>query len=157
VIAGAAFAVRAPQVTVETAGTLTIDGHPASFRTRAAMDAVGLDLGRHRSRQVTPSHLDAADLIVALAPEHVSWVRREHPNASPRTATLKRLARDLPLDGPLDQRISSLDLAAVALESWEEVDDPAGAEVDVFISCAREIVGLVDTFVARLGNGQPVG
>ena len=43
--------------------------------------------------------LDSADLVVALAREHVMWMRRVHPKAAPRTATLKRLARDLPDDG----------------------------------------------------------
>ncbi len=152
-MAGAALAARAPQVGVETAGTLTVEGQPPSFRTRAALEAVGLELGRHRSRQVTGSHLDGATLVVALAPEHVEWVRREHPVAAPRTATLKRLARDLPLPGvgPLDQRVAALDLASVELSSWEEVPDPAGGDVDTFTECARQIAALVETFAARLG------
>ena len=135
---------------VETAGTLTIEGQPASFRTRAALEAVGLELGRHRSRQVTPAHLDDATLVIALAPEHVQWVRRSHPNASPRTGTLKRLARDLPHAGPLDERVASLDLAAVELAGWEEVVDPAGGEIEEFTACAHEIAGLVADLADRL-------
>ena len=150
-MAGAALLARAPDIVVETAGTLTIEGQPMSFRTRAALDAVGLQVGQHRSRQVTAAHLDVATLIVGLAPEHVDYVRRQHPSASPRTATLKRLARHLPLDGALPQRVASLDLGTVSLESWEEVPDPAGGEVDDFAACAREIVTLVEAFAARLG------
>jgi len=150
-MAGAALLARAPDIVVETAGTLTIEGQPMSFRTRAALDAVGLQVSRHRSRQVTAADLDVATLIVGLAPEHVKYVRRQHPAASPRTATLKRLARHLPRGGPLDQRVASLHLAAVALESWEEVPDPAGGEVAEFTACALEIVALVEALAARLG------
>ena len=150
VMAGAALAARAPQIAVETAGTLTIEGQPASFRTRAALEAVGLELGLHRSRQVTSAHLDDATLVIALAPEHVQWVRRSHPNASSRTGTLKRLARDLPHAGPLDKRVASLDLAAVELADWEEVVDPAGGEIEEFTSCAQEIAGLVADLADRL-------
>ena len=99
-----------PQIAVETAGTLTIEGQPASFRTRAALEAVGLELPYHRSRQVRPDHLDNATVVIGLAPEHVQWVRREHPDASARTGTLRRLARDLPMAGSLAQRVAALEL-----------------------------------------------
>jgi protein-tyrosine-phosphatase len=151
VMAGAALLALAPDMAVETAGTLTIEGQPMSFRTRAALDAVGLEVSRHRSRQVTAAHLDVATLIVGLAPEHVNYVRRQHPGASSRTGTLKRLARDLPRRGPLAPRVASLGLAAVSLESWEEVPDPAGGEVADFTACAQQIVALVEALAARLG------
>jgi protein-tyrosine-phosphatase len=151
VMAGAALAKYAPQVAVETAGTLTVEGQPASFRTRAALEAVGLEMPNHRSRQVRPDHLDQATVIVALAPEHVQWVRRQHPDASPRTGTLRRLARDLPVDGGLEQRIAALDLAEVELGDWEEVTDPAGGEVALFTAVAHEVVQLVADLAGRLG------
>jgi protein-tyrosine phosphatase len=151
VMAGVILTDRAPQIPVETAGTLAIDGLPPSFRTRTALDSIGLVLGAHRSRQATAAHLDGASLIVGLAPEHVAWVRREHRRDAPRTATLKRLVRDLPLDGPLDERVASLALADVSLGDWEEVRDPGGGDVAEFTACAHEIAGLVDALVARLG------
>ena len=33
----------------------------------------------HRSRQATVEELDRADLVIALANEHVAWMRRVHP------------------------------------------------------------------------------
>jgi protein-tyrosine-phosphatase len=84
--------------------------------------------------------LDSADLVIALAREHVSWMRRVHPKAAPRTATLKRLARDLPAtSGTFAERIAALHLADVELEPWEDVDDPAGGTPEVFHDCAVEI------------------
>lgn len=150
VMAGAALASRSPEVAVETAGTLTVEGQPPSYRTRAALAAVGLDPGRHRSRQATAAHLAAAALVIGLAPEHVAWVRREHPAAAARTATLKRLVRDLGQYGPLTDRVAALALDTVELEEWEEVVDPGGGEVEDFTACAREIVALIDALVARL-------
>jgi protein-tyrosine-phosphatase len=98
VMAGAALAVRLPDIAVETAGTLTVDGQPMSWRTRTALESVGLALPSHRSRQASLRDLDKATLIIGLAPEHVHWVRRNHAQAAPRTATLKRLCRDLPIE-----------------------------------------------------------
>jgi|SRR5947207_3921222 len=151
VMAGAALADRLPAVVIETAGTLSVDGQPMSWRTRAALEAHGLAANHHRSRQATPVHLDAATLIIGLAPEHVQWVRRTHAAASPRTATLKRLVRDLAVDGrPLADRVADLDLAGVELEDWEEVVDPGGGDAPTFLACADEIVPLIDQLAVKL-------
>ena len=112
VMAGAALAAHLPDWHVTTAGTLVVEGQPMSWRTKAALDAVGLERPDHRSRQATDADLRHAALVIALAPEHVHWVRRTHPEAAARTATLRRLARDLPDDdAPLADRVASLDLA----------------------------------------------
>lgn len=152
VMAGAALAAHLPAVTVETAGTLTVDGQPMSHRTRGALAAVGLEPPVHRSRQVSAGDLDRATLVIGLAPEHVGWVCRHHPGASPRTASLQRLSRDLPPPppGPLADRVASMDLAAIEPEPWEEVIDPGGGEVEDFVACAREIVALVATLATHL-------
>jgi protein-tyrosine-phosphatase len=145
------LAARLPGVVVETAGTLTVDGQPMSWRTRSALEAVGLAQPSHRSRQASPADLDNATLIIGLAPEHVHWVRRNHGPAAARTGTLKRLCRDLPSDNrPLAERVAGLDLDNVALEEWEEVVDPGGGEVEVFIACAHEIFDLVERLASVL-------
>ena len=151
VMAGVALEQRRPDLRVETAGTLTVDGMPISFRTRAALDDVGLPWPSHRSRQAGRAHFGTADLVVGLAPEHVEWVRREHPEVAHRTATLIRLTKELvPGPEPLADRIAAMRAAAVELEPWEEVVDPGGGEFDVFVDCAREIVVLVDRLAELL-------
>ncbi len=151
VMAGAALAAHLPDWHVTTAGTLVVEGQPMSWRTKAALDAVGLEAPHHRSRQATAADLRHAALVIALAPEHVHWVRRSHPDAAPRTATLRRLARDLPEDGsPLADRIVTLRLADVELGDWEEVVDPGGGDAEVFAACAAEVVDLVAVLAPRL-------
>jgi len=152
VMAGAALAAVLPEVRVETAGTLAVDGLPMSWRTSTALASVGLSVPRHRSRQAAHRDLAAADLVVGLAPEHVDWVRREHPGAAARTGTLKRLARDLGTapGSSLAARVASLQLGQLDLEPWEEVVDPGGGEVEQFTACAHEIAALVDTLAGAL-------
>lgn len=151
VMAGAALAAHLPDWQVTTAGTLVVEGQPMSWRTKAALDGVGLTAPSHRSRQATASDLGHAALVIALAPEHVHWVRRTYPDAANRTASLRRLARDLPDDdSPLADRVARLGLAEVALEDWEEVVDPGGGDAEDFAACAREVVDLVATLAPRL-------
>ncbi|MER3453208.1 MAG: hypothetical protein C4344_06130, partial [Acidimicrobiia bacterium] len=53
-------------------------------------------------------------------------------------------------DAPLVERVAALGLERVTLEPWEDVEDPAGGEFEVFEACAREVHDLVKELVARL-------
>ncbi|MFO1538067.1 MAG: hypothetical protein ACKOVH_09640 [Actinomycetota bacterium] len=131
-------------VRITTAGTHVVEGMPMSWRTRDALTGVDVRPPAHRSLQLRDDHCADADLVVALAREHVEYVRRVHPEAAARTATLRRLVRDLPPGpGSLADRLAALDLGAVDLEPWEDVEDPAGGELPVFEACAREIRDLI--------------
>jgi protein arginine phosphatase len=144
VIAGIALSQLRPDLQVQTAGTLTVDGQRISQRTRAALVEVGLPSSTdHRGAQVTQRQIDVADVIIGAAPEHVQWVRRVHPHAAAKTVTLKHLVSVLPAD------LAELRLADHTLHPREEVVDPGGGEVDAFIACAKEVVALVD-HLARL-------
>ena len=151
VMAGAFLREHVPGLQVTTSGTHVIEGMPMSWRTRDAIESLGLPVPNHRSRQATAQELDNADLVIALAREHVMWMRRVHPTAAPRTATLKRLVRDLPDDeGPLFERLARLRVHEVQLEPGEDVLDPAGGDLDVFLDCAREIADLLHQLIPRL-------
>lgn len=150
VMAATSLTARRPDLLVATGGTLVVDGQPMSIRTRAAIEGVGLPVPRHASRQVHPPDLDAATLVVALAPEHVQWVRRTHAPAAARTATLKRLVEHLPDAPTLAEQVAALAPHTVELEPWEEVVDPGGGEADVFAACAREIDQLVHALAPRI-------
>lgn len=155
VMAGAALAAAVPDVVVETAGTLTVDGLPMSWRTRGALERAGLVAGRHLSRQASAADIEQATVIVGLAPEHVQWVRRTHPAAAARCATLARLARDLHAgSAPLADRVAALDLDEVELEPWEEVVDPGGGDAEAFAACAQEIVALVGGLAPALAQPE---
>ena len=139
-------------VRIVTAGTHVVEGQPMSRRTRDALAAVGFAAPDHRSRQLTEGDIEAADLILAMAGEHVSYIRRRHPQAAARTATIKRLVRDLPAGpDPLSARIARLGLADVLVEPWEDVEDPAGGEDDVYASCAHELAGLCTELHTLIG------
>lgn len=147
VIAGELLRRHRPDLVVETAGTLSVGGRPISWRTRAAFEAIDLPIPSHASTQATDDHVERADLLLAVAPEHVAWVRREHPVAAGRAVTLKRLER---LTDPIAPWLASGAAAAVELGDWEEVVDPGGGEVDAFVACAHELAALVDRVAPRL-------
>lgn len=140
---------------VVTAGTHVVEGQPISQRTRAAVAAIDelaeVVTTRHRSRQLGRSELDRADLVIGMEADHVRFVRRQHPDAAHRTATLRRLCRDLPPGpAPLAGRVAALGLADVALTDDEDVDDPAGHDQDVYDACAATLWTLCQELADRL-------
>ena len=131
------------------AGTHSIEGLPMSVRTRTALDRHGLSDFEHRSHQLNAADVAAADLMITMEPDHVEWVRREHPGGEAYTATLRRLVRDLEPASigtgveSLAARVAALDLAHVVVEEWETVVDPASGDQVEFDRCADELAELV--------------
>lgn len=154
VMATVLFRERATGYVARGAGTHVVEGQPMSVRTRRALARLGLEDPTHRSAQLWEPDARRAELLVAMAPEHVRWVRRTMPDVAERTATLKRLVRDLATTDPsrpLAERVAQLDLADHEPEDWEEVVDPGGGEQDVFDACADELDTLLDAFIDALG------
>ncbi|MGW1993438.1 arsenate reductase/protein-tyrosine-phosphatase family protein [Embleya sp. NPDC001921] len=160
VIAGELARTARPEWRVATAGTFVVEGLPISWRTRAALERLGLSAAGHRSTQLTDAHVAAADLLITQEYQHVRYIRRHHPEGAARTATLRRLVRDLPAAGPagesLAHRLAALDLASVELEpDWEDVVDPGGGEEADFVACAHELAALMADLIPRLGERVP--
>jgi protein-tyrosine-phosphatase len=132
-----------PEWDVDSAGTWAIPGLPSSRRTLAALESVGVSAPGHRSTTLTRDHLDDVDLVVGFERDHVGFIRHMAPEVAGRTATLPRLL--LP-DWP------GVDIAGEDPRTWDEVDDPAGGDVDDFIRCARIIDRQVAELVRRLDS-----
>lgn len=153
VMAAAMLRSHEPAVEIASAGTHSIPGLPMSTRTRTALAGHDVVDREHRSAQLDEAMARRADVIVIFEPMHLSYMRKKHPSASPRVASLHRLARDLADGGPatLGERIAELELAATEFEPWEEVIDPAGGELPVFQAAAAEIDDLIRRFCPKIG------
>jgi len=151
VMAGAMLEAAHVDVRVVTAGTHVVEHQPMSVRTRAALSAVGIEPPHHRSRQLTDDILADAALVVAMAADHVRFVRRRHPRSADHTATIAWLAEHLPSGpAPLATRVKAMRLAEVDPELQGDVDDPAGGVEEDYVRCAEDLVVLVGELVSRL-------
>lgn len=144
-------------LTVTTAGTHVLEGQPLGMRTKEAMVSIGeLDtsgVGRHRSHQLDDDDCAAADLIVAMEADHVRYVRRRHPDAAHKTATLRRLVTTLPVhEAAFSDRLASLGLAEVDLDLDVDVLDPAGGDQPQYDAVAAEIFELCGVLLAVMGD-----
>ena len=146
---------RGSDLRVATAGTHTVDGQPMSLRTRGALASIpelgDLAVSRHRSRQMGDVDVEHSDLVVAMEADHVRYVRRRHPQAVARTATIRRLVLDLPPPPPpLAERVADLGLGEVPVDPGEDVLDPAGGDEATYVACASELWGLCKALIERI-------
>ena len=146
---------RGGDLRVVTAGTHTVDGQPMSIRTRNALSSIEelgeLAVSGHRSRQMGDIDAEHSDLVVAMEADHVRYVRRRHPQAAGRTATLRRLTLDLPPPPPpLAERVAALALESLPADEAEDVLDPAGGDEATYVACASELWGLCKTLIDRI-------
>lgn len=138
-----------------TAGTHAVEGQPAGARTQAALALVGslegVSVGRHRSHQLVDEDVERADLVVAMEAGHVRYVRRHHPQAAGRTATLRHLCRSLePGPTPLAARVAALELATAPLQDADDVVDPAGGDAALYRACADDLWACCTELICRL-------
>jgi protein-tyrosine-phosphatase len=152
VMAAAMLRAATNAVQIASAGTHSIPGLPMSARTRTALAGFDVVDKQHLSAQLEQTMVDQASVIAIFEPMHLSYMRKKHPDASSKVASLPRLARDLAAGAAdtLDHRLAALALEGHVFEGWEEVIDPAGGDLPVFENSAAEIHALIATFSAKI-------
>ena len=151
VMAGAMLEAAGVRARIVTAGTHVVENQPMSVRTRQALMAAGVAVPSHRSRQLADDHVADGVLVVAMAAEHVRYIRRRHPEAAGRTATVAWLAGHLPPGpAPLADRVATMALGTLDPDAQGDVVDPAGGDEEDYLACALQLRDLVAGLVARL-------
>ena len=148
---------------IQSAGVLD-SGSPAAPEAVAALRARGIDISAHRSRRLSAPLVVGADLIVAMARQHVREVVEIEPGAWARSFTLKELVRRGGLAGPW-ARGQSLEewLAKLAADrtysemlgtsSSDDITDPIGGPRSRYEATAAELAELVASLAVLLRAG----
>lgn len=125
---------------VDSAGTLGIDGHPASPEAVRALEEISIDLKAHRSRGVTRSDLATADVVIAMDYGHLGSLARDFPDELRGERFLLRAFEE----GP-DPRKHPPDL-----------EDPIGEAIEMYREEREIIVRCLDHLALYLKH-RPTG
>ena len=146
---------------IRSAGTIAMEGTPATPEAVAAARDLGVDIALHRARRLTDVMIGEADLLVCMAAEHREEIVERVPAAADQTFTLKELTRLLERDGGssgLEVRIAAAAAArangAVTEEDRfdEDVVDPLGMPLETYVAIAGELQDFTERLaVALLG------
>lgn len=110
-------------IRVASAGVRALVGHPAANAMVSAAREVGLDLTRHRARQLTRDLVTDAGAVFGMNEFHVKRIRRMHAG-------------------------SSVPVALLAADG-QPIDDPYGASLGTYRRIRDEILAAVND---RLGD-----
>lgn len=118
-------------VEVESAGTGAADGSPASDGSYLVGLEHGLDLGGHASRRLTDALVQGADVILTMAPSHLTAVRRL--GGADKTELLTSFGQP---------------------GNDDAVADPFGGDLDDYRRTYAELVELVGRAIERLAASR---
>jgi protein-tyrosine phosphatase len=144
-------------VTVHSGGMLG-DGEPPCPQAISVMAGYGLDITAHRSRRLTASDFERADLTLAMTRENLRYAVVEAPAVWPRAFTIKELVRRGEGIGPrppgeslagwLARAHDGRERAALLGDSADDdVADPTGGPLRGYTDTATALGALVDRLV----------
>ncbi|MFQ5650764.1 MAG: hypothetical protein ACE5IY_12545 [bacterium] len=120
------------KVTVTSAGTLGIDGAPATRYAIEVAAELGADISEHRSQGMSEELARASDVIFALSVEHKDHLQKTYPEVSDNVFLLRAFRR-----APEEKHPDS-------------IDDPIGRSLAVYRECCYLINAELDRILPRL-------
>jgi len=119
-------------VTVQSAGTLGIDGNPATAFAVMVTDELGGDIRDHRSQGVTAELVREADIIFGMARDHDAYLKQRFPEVRDNVFLLKAFDR-------------------TPHEKWNDsIDDPIGAGIETYRECGELVDSELERVLPRL-------
>ena len=120
-------------IVVASAGTLGIEGSPASDEAIRALTEIDIDLKAHRSRALSAADLRSSELVIAMDGGHLVTLAARYPEGRDTRLLLRAFEAGLrPAPDALD------------------LDDPIGAPLSVFRKQLAVIRVCVDHLVLYL-------
>ncbi len=116
----------------------------------------GIDISSHRSYQLDPASLNAADLVLTMEGEHVQQATTIDRNCFAKTVPLREAAEVLGAAAgpqPVETFIATLravrDPSSYLSNQWD-VDDPYRRKLKDYRRAVDEIASLVERVIGRL-------
>jgi protein-tyrosine-phosphatase len=120
------------RIQVASAGTLGINGSPATEFAIVAASRYGADIRSHRSQGITPELVKEADIILGMTTDHLRHVQSLYPGVRENTFLLKTFGRD---------KSRRLEV---------NIPDPIGRSLEVYEECCYEIHSEIKRILPRL-------
>lgn len=137
-------------VTVQSAGTMAMMGHPVAEEMLPEFERYGLSPDGLVGKQLDHELVAGADLIITMSKRQRAWIIDEWPEAGLRTVMLTSLrALDFGgADGGLTRDAVRSWARSGAQRSAADVPDPYGRTADVALRSASEITNFAQHFAA---------
>ncbi|WP_353093709.1 low molecular weight protein arginine phosphatase [Tissierella praeacuta] len=117
-------------IEVESAGISVFTGDSASKNSIMAMKKIGMDISKHKARQIHKEMIDKVDLILTMSKSHKNFIISHFPSSREKIFTLLEYAYKIDKD----------------------VADPFGGRLVIYEKTRDEIYKAIETLVNREGS-----
>ena len=114
---------------VASAGVAADHGQPASENSVAALESVGIDLGKHRSQPLSTDLVDQAFAIFGMTQSHLDILQSYFPELPKRVHLFREF---------------------IGKNADPEIPDPFGADYKAYKACLDAMVEAIPSVVAYL-------
>ena len=114
---------------IDSCGIYAEVGQGATTNAKEAISKYGVDMENHIAKSVYKVDLNTFDLIIVLTENHKNILLSMYPNLKSKVYTLKEYA--------------------YPQSSYKDIDDPWGYDLNVYTSCAKDIVDCVDKLIEK--------
>jgi len=121
-------------VQVRSAGTLGINGSPATDFAIMTAGKLGANISQHRSQGITEKLVKESDLIFAMASEHIDFLHKHYPEIRENVFLLRSFGRD-----PEAKMV-------------EDIADPIGGPLEHYRQCGELINSELQRILPRLNQ-----
>ena len=121
---------------VDSAGTLGIEGRPASAEAVAVMAEAGYDLSAHRSRGLAYTDLRSSDLVIGMSSGHLEHLAESYPDGRDERLLLRAFEKS-----PQPSR------------SAPDLEDPITRPIEFYRETFERIRRCVDHLTIHLKHG----
>ena len=125
----------AGKIKLDSAGTFACEGQEATAKACQVMEEIGLDLDKHKAKQINAELVEWADLILAMEASHIEHMEAMFPKAEDKMHTIIGYAEGVP-GFPGDGRY--------------DIEDPYGEDVEEYRSCAHQLRAYIEKIIKRL-------
>lgn len=122
----------ADRVQVVSAGTLGINGNPATYFGIQAAGDLGADISHHRSQGISRELLQESDIVFCMAQGHENILADQFPEFNENVFLLRGFDRES------------------GEQFYEDVADPIGRDLPEYQACAQLINSELDRILPRL-------
>lgn len=120
------------RVKSKSAGTFACEDAEPTPNAVKVMKEMGLDIEKHRSRQIDAELVEWADLILTMESAHIEQIEAMFPEAESKLNTLIGYAEGV--------------LGYPGLEGYD-VEDPYGEDLDDYRCCAAQIKRYIEIII----------
>ncbi len=115
---------------ISSCGIFAYSGEKATLNAIMAMKDYFVDLENHRATNIFDTNIIDYDYIITLTKLHKSQIECNFPKLKEKIYTLKEFANEKLV--------------------YKDIDDPWGLNIEVYKSCAKEIVENVDKLIEKI-------